>query len=289
MPRAKRASSSSPIPTPCRMGRGFTWAGRVSGRRAGAAPGPPVSGPAAGSGPAVGPGPARMVSATGLPATAAQPDRQSRWQGDRQDDPERGQRGERALVGMIPGQVHHYPCYRSGRARGGSGPDVRPGRARGRGARRGGGAFLARPAAAARAGTGGHRLPVLHHAVQRRALLLAGRRERGGGEQDVVAVLHGRVVAIAKLRKPEAEVAGNLGVLDQPALDEVSRQRGVPELLHLLLAAAEHEVDKRAERPALRGGEVGGLGGALPWHDQVAVTGDRVVPRVPESVQLVQV
>src|SRR5262249_31176816 len=83
------------------------------------------------------------------------------------------------------GPVPPRPCYGSGCARGVSGPDVLPGRARGREARRGG-ALLARPAAA-RAGTGRHRLPVLHHAVQRRAPLLAGRRERGGGEQDVVA------------------------------------------------------------------------------------------------------
>ena len=86
----------------------------------------------------------------------------------------------------------------------------------------------------------------------------------GASFSRMSAVLHRRVVAAGQRgRGRDRYVPGDLAVLEEPALDQVLRQRRVAELGHLLLAAAEQEVDAGAERPALGVGEVGGLVGAL--------------------------
>ena len=174
--------------------------------------------------------------------------------------PERGERAERGLVGMVPGQVHHHPRHRSRGARGG--PGAGPGaRCRSPGARAAALAEAARlRARRAGARAGGHGLAVLHHAVQRRAQLLARRRERGGLQQDVLPFcMVGLLQLVSVVDRRDVHVPGDLAVLDQPALDQVLRQRRVAELFHRLLAGAQDEVDPGTERRALRVAEVGGL------------------------------
>src|SRR5262249_28972056 len=79
------------------------------------------------------------------------------------------------------------------------------------------------PAAATPRGGG---LAVPHHAVQRRAELVARRRVRSVLEQDVLPVVHGRVVTLVQRRLGwDRDVAGDVPVLQEPADHEVLGQR----------------------------------------------------------------
>jgi hypothetical protein len=53
----------------------------------------------------------------------------------------------------------------------------------------------------------------------------------------------GRVIAVGELVEPDAGVARDLAVLDQPARDQVARQRGIAELVEMRLTGAKDEVD----------------------------------------------
>src|SRR5262249_61078232 len=82
--------------------------------------------------------------------------------------------------------------------------------------------------------------------------------------------------------------AGDVGCLNEAAVNQGGWQWGVAELAEVPLAPTQCEDGESGEGAAFGLGEVGGQLGALPWHDQVAVTGQLVTAGVGVGVDLVQ-